>query len=295
MGVQPAFKLSFRVTVLVLFVALMLALSAAVITVNYQKNRDTVLAAGDSLLDELTRNVFGHVQLLFEPLFAFTRTVALVPGIDSPLGDATHPITPFLFDAISRESEVVSAYIGFENGDFLQLYKLIGDEASRASLKAPAETAYAFRLIRRDASGQRTERWRFLDINREPLAGFTDPAVTYDPRVRPWFRAAQATSEPIVTDFYAFFATHAIGVTVAKRFEGANPGVFALDLTVSSLSAYLSTERRGVLRPDSPGQIALIGLIVESITCVFSMPGMISSPTSGTNLRSFIFNHLHSC
>ena len=84
----------------------------------------------------------------------------------------------------------------------------------------------------------------FLDANQKELAS-TDDATTYDPRLRPWYRAAEEARAMIISDPDVFASEEVIGVTVAQPFyaDGKLLGVAAADITLGGLGAYLAERR----------------------------------------------------
>ena len=78
--------------------------------------------------------------------------------------------------------------------------------------------------------------------------------TTYDPRVRPWYRAAEQARTTIISDPDVFASETLIGVTVAAPFyaDGKLAGVAAADITLSSLGAYLAERKM------SPGTLSYI-------------------------------------
>jgi diguanylate cyclase (GGDEF)-like protein len=72
---------------------------------------------------------------------------------------------------------------------------------------------------------------------RETLA-----SDTYDPRSRPWYRAANRAGATIWTDPYVFFTSKRPGVTAASPVMRANEmiGVVGVDIEISGLSSFLN-------------------------------------------------------
>lgn len=82
---------------------------------------------------------------------------------------------------------------------------------------------------------------QFLSV----YAGFSDGTIAYgdkgedwptgyDPRTRPWYKDANATSDLIITEPYQDF-DGSIVISFAKAFNGDRQGVLAADLTVTSI------------------------------------------------------------
>ncbi|WP_372384708.1 methyl-accepting chemotaxis protein [Vibrio sp. BS-M-Sm-2] len=82
---------------------------------------------------------------------------------------------------------------------------------------------------------------QFLSV----YAGFSDGTIAYgdkgedwpagyDPRTRPWYKDANATSDLVITEPYQDF-DGSIVISFAKAFSGDRQGVLAADLTVTSI------------------------------------------------------------
>jgi diguanylate cyclase (GGDEF)-like protein len=80
------------------------------------------------------------------------------------------------------------------------------------------------------------------DANLNILKRETLPSDTYDPRSRPWYRAANRAGATIWTDPYVFFTSKRPGVTAASPVMRANNmiGVIGVDIEISGLSSFLN-------------------------------------------------------
>ena len=78
-----------------------------------------------------------------------------------------------------------------------------------ASLRLPMACAESRR--------SRLDHYVFLDANQKELVSL-DRTTAYDPRVRPWYRAAEEAHAMIISDPDVFASEAVIGVTVAQPF-----------------------------------------------------------------------------
>jgi diguanylate cyclase (GGDEF)-like protein len=92
------------------------------------------------------------------------------------------------------------------------------------------------------ASGVRQVSRVTRDANLNVLKRETLPSDTYDPRSRPWYRAANQAGATIWTDPYVFFTSKRPGVTAASPVMRANNliGVIGVDIEISGLSSFLN-------------------------------------------------------
>jgi diguanylate cyclase (GGDEF)-like protein len=111
----------------------------------------------------------------------------------------------------------------------------------------------AFVFVKRDGEGFSSKFIGFVsgarqvsrvtrDANLNILKRETLPSDTYDPRSRPWYRAANRAGATIWTDPYVFFTSKRPGVTAASPVMRANEmiGVVGVDIEISGLSNFLN-------------------------------------------------------
>jgi len=234
-----AWRSVFRLrTVIIVFFVFILALTEVIawlyydqsITVAREEAAKHILAAGDKV--EL------NTRLLTSPIGSLCESAPLLPGAGAKPEGFAHPLLGYLLTFLEAHPEAYSLYFGYADGDFFQIISLIGREGLAGSLKAPVRTRFALRRIA-TRQGQRTERWRFLNRNREGIGESPGAPATYDPRQRPWYTAAERLWAPVKTDLYVFSSTGSLGLTMAHRIPGRQGAVFGLDLPLDSLSLFL--------------------------------------------------------
>lgn len=252
-------RFSFKLTILAVFAALTLTLSAGMLYLNYARNSVATLLAADNLLEQTNARILGAIDRMIEPLTTIVDILVLSPAVDAAAGDLEHPLAPIMIEGLDRFPQMASIYLGNGRGDFYRVVGFKGDrDSARASVKAPPNAMLATQRIRTDANGRRDARWRFFDADGAETGIATDPATTYDPRRRPWYIAAQKTPNIIVTDYYAFASVESIGLTVARRWGDANDNVVAADMTMSSVSQYLTDMRAQLLGKTRGAEIAIV-------------------------------------
>jgi hypothetical protein len=155
--------------------------------------------------------------------------------------------------ALRTYPQILSIYVGFENGDFFMMTHIVGDKgaALRKALKAPHDAVFANEIIGHNAGG-RIERWVFL-AEDGAVVGRLDPvAASFDPRPRPWYVQAKDTDVVEHTDLYVFASSGEPGFTLSRGFKGATPGVMGADLAAVDLSDFLGKQRL------TPGSLVFI-------------------------------------
>ncbi|MDF1790995.1 MAG: ATP-binding protein [Thalassobaculaceae bacterium] len=142
----------------------------------------------------------------------------------------------FLFDQLGTHPVVDALYLGRSSGEFLMVKRV----------RAPGPPTFLTKHIRiRD--GTRSVEFRLRDRQFEPVRRWRDDDDPFDPRTRPWYRAAREQAEGDVqrwTEPYVFFTSGAPGVSTANALIGTSPenwGAVSVDIETGSFSQFLST------------------------------------------------------
>lgn len=250
-GKRRVIGLSLHVTIFFVFASLTLLLSVGIISYSHFAGQRAASSLADQILDQASNSVMERTNLLFSPLFSIADAMPLVPGIGTTPTLANHPSVSFLIDTLDRYEQISAAYLGFANGDFFQIISVKnkpGDNTPGSTVylsDAPPGTRFAIRTIYTAPTGHRVAIWKYLNVNRHILGSRTVTNPPYDPRLRPWYRAANATQKTISVDPYRYdTGEDRYGITIAKRFDGAMEGVFGVDLALAGLSEFLEEQSR---------------------------------------------------
>jgi len=147
--------------------------------------------------------------------------------------DRTRPdqLERFLFEQLKRAPQVAGLYVGYPDGSFY--YVMRSDDG------APGGTRT--KLVLMEQAG-RTVRLIWRDAAFKQLRAATDPADSYDPRSRGWYRAAAERRTAIWTEPYIFFTARTPGITTAVPLIDANGAVGAVvgvDIEITAVSQFL--------------------------------------------------------
>ena len=243
-----------------IFVMIFIGFSAFIVWFNYNQNSKAALQAADRLMADISEKVRERVEAHLQPLFTMADLAPELREIVRKPNELNHPGSRFLMRALDRHPQILSFYMGFEDGEFFQVQALAQEDGRiSAQLNAPNNSQFALRRIEQATDEVRLTFWRFLNANRQTVGARTDSSTSYDPRVRPWYEAAQKTTEVVTTNLYVFASSGEIGLTVARRFDGAVAGVFGADVTLDSLSDFVDSQRLGessiLLIFDNEGQL----------------------------------------
>ena len=172
---------------------LVVALAGGIIWYNSKQSSALAIAAADRLMREVEDKIIERIKLLYDPMFAIVSVASLMPDFTSPAIKTNAEAKASLLRALRTYPQILSLYVGFDNGDFFMVTHIVGREAPglRQKLGAPPDAAFAVESIGLDASGQRMERWSFLAEDGSTIGSREPVAATFDPRERPWYRPAK--------------------------------------------------------------------------------------------------------
>jgi hypothetical protein len=148
-------------------------------------------------------------------------------GLDRP-----DQLERYFIDQLRLRPHIAGLYVGNSAGDFF--YVMRTDEKVKGGTRT--------KIVRNWKQGREAELiWRGRDyvlVNRE-----RDPADTYDPRGRAWYRSAVERRGRVWTDPYIFFTSHQPGITLASAIfgkDGAVEFVLGVDVEMGEISSFLS-------------------------------------------------------
>lgn len=233
--------LSLRQLLTLPYLALVLGLAVVLGLLSYRTGRDAADELSQRLLTETVDRIARAVD---QQLGASARVldIAFPDGETAPAAiDPREPALRLRFwlaTSVHRELNNY-AYYGDEQGRFFGLWRDGGDAAELR--------------VRLAGQGART-LYRFDGANGALRAGQTE-AKLYEPRERPWYRAARVRPGDTWSPIYIDFRTHELVTTRARQVldaQGRLAGVVATDVSLRHLSAFVQE-----LQP-SPGGIAFI-------------------------------------
>ncbi len=238
-------RVNLQAVVTTLLLGSILSLAGVMAWFNYSRNADAALEMAGAVMSQVAEKVEMKTRLLVQPLRFLSDHAHLLPGAGTTAGgDFRHPLLPMFMDLMTDNPQLYSVYTGYDNGDFFQVISLVTRPEVAQILSAPPGTSFSLRRISH-AGGARTEDWRHLDMAGRTLGTNRGQTADYDPRTRPWYKAALGRDGPVMTDLYLFSSPRDVGVTVAHRVPGHVPGVFGADMTLDSLSRFLRAEKIG--------------------------------------------------
>jgi adenylate cyclase len=228
-----------------LLVLIVVVLAGGIIWYNSKKASSLAMAAAQQLMQETEGKITERIKLLYDPMFAIVAVASLVPEFTTPAIKDDIAARALLLRALRIYPQILSLYVGFDNGDFLMATHITGEEvaALRRALQTPPDAVFAVEIIGVDASGERKARWLFLGDDSVEVGNRAPAPTAFDPRERPWYRPAKESNAVEHSDLYVFASNGEPGFTLSRSFNGPTPGVMGADLAANDLASFLREQR----------------------------------------------------
>ena len=219
---------------------MLVALAGGIIWYNSRKSSELAVAAAQRLMQEADEKVIERIKLLYDPMYAIVGIASLVPELTTPSVGDDAGAKALLLRALRIYPQILSLYVGFDDGAFFMITHIAGDKAAalRKVLQAPHDAVFAEEIVAAGGGGQGPARWVFLGEDGA-VVGRRDKAPPFDPRGRPWYAAAKNTDVVEHSDLYVFASSGEPGFTLSRSFKGPNPGVMGADLAAVDLANFL--------------------------------------------------------
>lgn len=224
-------------------VAMLIAVSAILVGLDYHRSRNAAIADAEA-------NMRGFMSRLVDRLGVLSGdTTALVNLVSSvansflvPPPERMNDKVAVLREGITRSPHIDGVYVGYPNGAFFHVVDL-KQIAWRMALDAPRGAAIAVRSMERDASGKPLQRVLFLDKEGTQFSERRLPPSEFDPRTRPWYRAAVDGTAAISTGPYESATTETLGMTISQAHRGNPKIVIGADVVLDTITDFLARER----------------------------------------------------
>ncbi len=230
-----------RRVVFVIAVAVVAAVGLAAIVRVYQQSRAALVTAAEAELRTTALEAAAEASELFAP-----ATLVIDRIIDARLPELSQVELERILFAIASYPvhsypQINGIYVGMADGSFLHLTDLVPEQ-----LKASGDVPVGYKgLIRRVLTRHGAlarDLWFYQDQATKGWWTATTPPVPqgYDPRERPWFKAAVAANGVTWSKPYRFASTNDLGITLSapiKDRTGALWGVVGVDFSMNALAA----------------------------------------------------------
>lgn len=237
-----------RLGIAAAYASVMIPLTGAMVGYLYHSNSELMLKTAANDMSAATECVQRDFKAMFDPVRQVVSSTAELIRTDSSKITQVQGMGYF-YRQLQAMPQVFSLYTGFAGkGDFYQIFHIPPSLRALGPWQKPLENdvEYAVRYIH-DISGQRSDNYIFYgswgDVRHVERS-----KATYDPRVRPWYKASMDSKDVVFSDAYVYSSSRLIGVTLSQRIttsSGVLVGVVGADVTLDSLSSFLQRTQVG--------------------------------------------------
>jgi HD-GYP domain-containing protein (c-di-GMP phosphodiesterase class II) len=262
----PGRKVHFRFTVVVGVLIIVMLMTFSTVSVILSVARQSALSTAETRFEDAGRAAKEKTVSQLQPALDLVTFISYVSGVDSPVEEdgREHPLLA-LFSRILRDRpNFYSIYAGYPDGTFIQVINAGGNFLITNALEAPEDTRFIIRSISR-SNGLRRQYWTFLDSEEKVISRKYDTDFNYDPRLRPWYEISLSYTDAVLSKPYIFSSLQQPGITASHVIPG-DTGVIGVDLTISSLSDFVSSQK---ISPNGG-----IALLTDNRELIAASPGI---------------------
>ncbi len=223
-----------RVDILTIFGGLLVLTVLSVIFYTYRNTSRVVLMLCDDIMGKTTDAVIDGTSRYLMPAAKLAEISShIVAAGVIPLQDNGR-LERYAIEVMRAYPQIASIDIGDENGNFLMPKRL-------------ADGTIATKIIDRTVTPPLTT-WKYRNRSLQLVRVETSRTDNFDPRIRPWYKAAKVTRQLCWTNVYIFFTDKKPGVTTSYPVvdaRGSVRGVIGCDIELSSLSLFLKSLKIG--------------------------------------------------
>jgi class 3 adenylate cyclase len=216
-----------QVYIATLFIGLGLMLGISTTLLGYTEIKNLSVAAAHRTFRDFARSVAGTIAQSRSNISTSLDFIANDPVSRSTTLNSRLEHLGTLKAALHVTPQLSAVYVGYPNGDIIELRRLAG------------VGGYLVQSIERRPGAQPVRTFIYYDSSLRVLRRAAAPNFRLDPRSRPWFRDARAQVE--ATSPYFFYTTRQAGITLTLL--ASNGSVAAADVDLTYLSHLLAQGR----------------------------------------------------
>jgi HD-GYP domain-containing protein (c-di-GMP phosphodiesterase class II)/ABC-type amino acid transport substrate-binding protein len=231
---RKRFRPTIRLTVVTIFVLATVLTAALAVGLQYYFSRSMATTTAISRFDGLAASTGEFLNGVDQQAIQATRLLASYPGLISGRGD-NDQVRDLFAEFMNANGMFYAIYLGFDDNSFYELINLNSGRAVRQQLKALPQDRWVLVTV-----ADQIKTTAYYDRDFTLRTQHRVPSDYYATS-RPWFVQAE---EGVVnkTAPYLFQILQEPGQTYSIRLKGGG-AVIAVDIALSSLSRYLSSQR----------------------------------------------------
>ncbi len=233
-------KISIRWALISGLLVMIWATQVSTITTSYLSSQKVLLEHAQAIMHNIADLAMeqSHKHLINAQGAAhLTRRLLSANVVGKKTPGQFNDLERYFFDQLMVNPQFAGIYLGEPNGDFFDVRR----DDSRV------EGGFRTKITLHRDDGKETRLiWRGVDHRRIASETVFDDA--YDPRKRPWYRAAVETRRIVWTDPYIFYTSKKPGITIAGPItspDGGLSGVVGVDIEIDELSTFIGKLKIG--------------------------------------------------
>lgn len=227
------FPLHIHITTL--FVLLIISFGGLISWLQYRQSSELLFDASAKLFDQVVDETVLSFRASHQSVDTLVELLSLSPLVQAKTLAERQKSLPQLSLALSRNPQMATLQIGYQDGDYFIIRKL-DSSADRLPFDAPDTARFVMDNIERGPT-QAMQQRLFFDAQLNLLKSVNLGQSHYDPRERPWFQLALTNQGNETTEPYHFYFMRQLGVTVVRN---AGAAVVSADITLNQLSSALA-------------------------------------------------------
>ncbi|MFI0848029.1 adenylate/guanylate cyclase domain-containing protein [Mesorhizobium sp. IMUNJ 23232] len=230
-----------RLHLSIVIILLLIGISAPLMGLTYEQGRRMALATAEEQMNQLSQHTIDRYRSLFNDGYSTVTVASVLKPLLSPPSVDLDAKTDLMIKTLEGSPYMDGFYVGYPDGAFLHAVAVERNPGWAQAVGAPAGTVFAVRTIDRSDTVP-VSTWRFLDQAGTVVGERSTSEVSYDPRKRPWYRAASNGGEPVAVGPYVTATTRSLALTLAAPMAGNRKVVVGADLLLATISRLLARE-----------------------------------------------------
>ncbi|WP_171180341.1 cache domain-containing protein [Ruegeria sp. HKCCD8929] len=223
-------KLSLGMILALCLAGLQFLAITVVVFSSFLTSERALLKHAHELLSDVGTNTIEHSRGFLRPAKGAVELATRLAENRVVASEDFNQLEKLLFQQLQIAPQFAGIFYGDEAGNFVYVMRSGGPGPFRT------------KFVRWDGGARTTDLiWR--DNEYRIVEETPEPVDTYDPRKRPWYKAAKSELTSIWTDPYIFFTSQTPGITAATPVFGDDNvlrGVVGVDIGIEAISEFLS-------------------------------------------------------
>ena len=233
-------SVSIRFHILTNFLVVIGLISAFLLGLQYYFSQDLAALATEKSFTQTAKKITEHIQTGDKNVKSKLYLTELYPDLLHKVTNPKHKDTVKRFSLNMKHApNIYAMYIGYSNGDLLQVINMKSSSILHEHFKASIKTQWVVVKVygKKDA---KVRMYEYLDKDLNLLSSHIEK-TDYLATKRPWFITASQTKDAIRTDPYLFAHLKQKGITFSKVIQGSD-AVLSIDFTLNELSDVLKSQ-----------------------------------------------------